>query len=187
MTVGDDPQVWSALGFALHDERVRLSGIELCLAPDDGPGVTKITAVGEGPARVDGLAVGWTPYGAPAAEPQPNGVVALDHVVIATDDLDRTVAALQDAGFELRRVRERARQAFLLAGPCILEVGESPEARGATFWGLAFAADLTLLAAHAGDLLGDVRDAVQPGRRIATLRGSAGSSVQVAFLSRRGE
>jgi hypothetical protein len=187
VTVGDDPGVWSALGFAVRDDRVRVGGIEICLAPGAGTGVTKVTAVGEGAARVDGLTIGWSPYGAPSGDAQPNGVLALDHVVIATDELERTVGALQAAGFELRRVRERARQAFLLAGPCILEVAESAEAGGATFWGLAFAADLDVLAAHAGELVGAVRDAVQPGRRITTLRGAAGSTVQIAFLSERTE
>ena len=185
VTVGDDPAVWSALGFAVHADRLRVGGIELCLSPDAGPGVTKVTAVGEGPTAVDGLAFGWSPYGALPGDVQPNGVVALDHVVIATDDLDRSVAALQDAGFELRRVRERARQAFLLAGPCVLELVEFADATGAAFWGLAFAADLDALASGAGGLVGDVRDAVQPGRRITTLQGAAGSSVQIAFLSER--
>ena len=187
VTVGDPPEVWSALGFAVRGDRIRVGGVELCLGPAPGPGVTKLTAVGEGDASVDGLAFGWTPYGSPPGDEHPNGVAALDHVVIATDDLERTTGALQAAGFELRRVRERARQAFLLAGPCILEVTESAEASAPAFWGLAFAGDLDALAAGAGELVGAARDAVQPGRRIATLRRSADASVPVAFLSRRAE
>ena len=107
--------------------------------------------------------------------------------MVVSDDLERTTTALQGAGFELRRMRERARQAFLLAGPCVLEVTESAEASAPAFWGLAFAGDLDALAASAGALVGDARDAVQPGRRIATLRRTASSSVPVAFLSRRAE
>jgi hypothetical protein len=185
VTVGDAPEVWSALGFALRGDRVRVGGLELCLGPAPGPGVSRVTAVGEGPAAVDGLAFGWTPYASPDGDEHPNGVVALDHVVAVTDDLERTTTALQSAGFVLRRVRERARQAFLLAGPCVLEVTESAEASAAAFWGLAFAGDLDALAASAGALVGAARDAVQPGRRIATLRSDAGSSVPVAFLSER--
>ena len=187
VTVGDAPEVWSALGFALHGDNVRVGGIELCLGAASGPGVSRVTAVGEGEDAIDGLAFGWTPYGAPPGDRHPNGVVALDHVVVATDDLERTTDALQAAGFELRRVRERARQAFLLAGPCVLEVTESADTAATAFWGLAFAADLDALALRAGDLVGDVRDAVQPGRRIATLRRAAGASMPVAFLSRRAE
>jgi hypothetical protein len=38
--------------------------------------------------------------------------------------------------------------------------------------------------AHAlGDLLGTPRDAVQPGRRIATLRAEAGLGPAIAFMS----
>jgi hypothetical protein len=187
VTVGDPPAVWSALGFAARGDRIRVGGLELCLGVAPGPGLRRVTAVGEGEAKVDGLAFGWTPYGSPAGDEHPNGVLGLDHVVVATDDLERTTSALQAAGFELRRVRERARQAFLLAGPCILEVVEHERASGAAFWGLAFVANLDTLRATAGELVGDVRDAVQPGRRIATLRGDAGSSVPVAFLSRRAE
>ena len=187
VTVGDPVEVWSALGFTLRGDRIRVGGIELCLGAASGTGLRKLTAVGQGEATVDGLAFAWTPYGSPPGDEHPNGVVALDHVVAVTDDLERTTTALQGAGFELRRVRERARQAFLLAGPCVLEVTESAETSAPAFWGLAFAGDLDALAAGAGALVGDARDAVQPGRRIATLRSTANSSVPVAFLSRRAE
>jgi hypothetical protein len=119
VTVGDAPAVWTALGFAPRGDRVRVGGLELCLGVAPGPGLRRVTAVGTGDARVDGLAFGWTPYGSPSGDEHPNGVVALDHIVVATDDLERTTAALQAAGFELRRVRERARQSFLVAGPCL--------------------------------------------------------------------
>jgi hypothetical protein len=139
----------------------------------------------------------------------PNGVVALDHVVVRSPDLDRTVAALEAAGVELRRRRvadpalgaasgngadlRRATpavvQAFFRMGPTILEVVGPAEATGdgpARFWGLAFAvADLDATAAFLGARLRPAVDAVQPGRRIATLDRGAGSSVPIAFLSAR--
>ncbi len=189
LTIGDDAAVWSALGFAVGGDRVLVGGVELRLDPEAPPGIAAATAVGDGPSAVDGLPFTWTPHPAPAGEPQPNGVVALDHVVIATPGLDRTVAALQGVGFELRRVRPEARQAFLLAGPCVLEIVELadrfPDSRCAAFWGLAFAADLDALAARAGDLVGAPRDAVQPGRRIVTARRGADPAVPIAFLSPR--
>ena len=187
VTVGDDPAVWSALGFAVAGDRVHVGGLVLVLDPRAGAGVTRVTAVGDGPASVDGLPFAWTQERAHVGAPQPNGVVALDHVVVATPDLDRTTAALEHVGFELRRVRAEARQAFLLAGPCLLEVTASDRVAAPVFWGLAFAADLDALAAHAGDRVGAPRDAVQPGRRIATLRRTAGSTVPTAFLSPRTE
>ena len=40
-------------------------------------------------------------------------------------------------------------------------------------------------AAALGPLLGEVRDAIQPGRRIGTIRREAGLGLPVAFLSAR--
>ena len=94
----------------------------------------------------------------------PNGAFAVDHVVVLTGSLDRTVAALQDAGLDLRRRDER--MAFLRLGPYILEVverGDDP----ARFWGLV------VVVADPGAVpgAGPAKNAVQPGRRIATVEG----------------
>jgi hypothetical protein len=43
--------------------------------------------------------------------------------------------------------------------------------------------DLDALADRLGEHLGSIRDAVQPGRRIATLRESAGLGESVAFMT----
>jgi hypothetical protein len=54
----------------------------------------------------------------------------------------------------------------------------------ARFWGLAFTvADLDAIAERLGNRLSGPRDAVQPGRRIATLRGEAGIGPAVAFMT----
>jgi hypothetical protein len=145
------------------------------------------------------------PVGGPPADRVPaphhaNGVNGLDHLVVATPDLDRTVAALTGAGLDLRRTRDagpgsgpdgaRRMQAFFRLGGTILEVVGIEGAHGggqATFWGLAFTVDdLDATATFLGDRLGPARDAVQPGRRIATLRRDAGSSVAMAFMSPAG-
>ncbi|HEX7292683.1 MAG TPA: hypothetical protein VF250_16305 [Conexibacter sp.] len=134
------------------------------------------------------------------ASPHPNGVSALDHVVAITPALDRTVAALQTAGLDLRRVREEPtpagapRQAFFRLGEVILEVVQAPdeaiERSGgpdgpAFFWGLAFkVADLdATVAAIGAERCSGPRPAVQPGRRIATLRRSAGLGLPVALMT----
>ncbi len=108
------------------------------------------------------------------------------------------VAALRGAGLDLRRVREEPtpagapRQAFFRLGATILEVVQEPaEAieragadRPAFFWGLAFLApDLDATVAGLGERAGEIRPAIQPGRRIATLRRSAGLSLPVALIT----
>jgi hypothetical protein len=45
--------------------------------------------------------------------------------------------------------------------------------------------DLDAAAARLGDGLGTPRDAVQPGRRIATARGAAGLGVPLALMTPR--
>ncbi|HKG35840.1 MAG TPA: hypothetical protein VKA89_05320, partial [Solirubrobacterales bacterium] len=54
----------------------------------------------------------------------------------------------------------------------------------AAFWGITLAVeDLDGCARALGDRLGEVHDAIQPGRRIASLRRSAGLGVPVALIS----
>jgi hypothetical protein len=54
------------------------------------------------------------------------------------------------------------------------------------FWGLTLVVDdLDAAAARLGDRVGPVKDAVQKGRRIATLRREAGLGVPVALMSPR--
>jgi hypothetical protein len=110
---------------------------------------------------------------------------------VFTPDLDRTFAALESAGLDLRRVRDAGtpehplRQGFYRLGEVILEVVGDVEPDGpARFWGLVVVvSDIEALAERLGDDLGAPRGAVQPGRRIATLRASAGLGVPVAFMS----
>jgi hypothetical protein len=99
------------------------------------------------------------------------------------------VAALEGTGLEARRVRDagKFRQVFFRLGDPVLEVVGPPEPSGdgpARFFGLALTvADLDATAAALGEDLGEVKDAVQPGRRIATLRRSAGCTTSLAFMS----
>ena len=176
--------------------RIRLAGSEA------GKGLAGWSLCGLGTTELDGLPTTRSERQPPAAAPaHPNGIAAIDHVVAITPALERTVAALEAAGLELRRIREEPtpagapRQAFFRLGPTILEVVQEPEeaiARGggadrpAFFWGLALVApDLEATAAGLGEHVGEARAAVQPGRRIATLRRSAGLSLPVALMSPR--
>jgi hypothetical protein len=178
-------EAWRRLGFAVGEDGAFATG-----------GVRLVTGAAELGVRVEGLAAeapdglaltaGAAPAAAPAAaQAHANGAVALDHVVALTDDLDRTLAALQAAGLDLRRVHEEARQGFLRLGPLILEVAERPVERPA-LWGLvAVVEDLDACARRLGPLLGSAREAVQPGRRIATVRRDAGIVTALAFMTPR--
>jgi hypothetical protein len=200
LTVADPPEIWGALGFEVEaglcvvgDLRFRLVGT------DAGRGLAGWSLREARGAELDGLPTTRSDRPPPAeSSPQPNGVVALDHVVAISPALDRTVAALERAGLDLRRIREEPtpagapRQAFFRLGAPILEVVQEPaEAteraggdRPAFFWGLAFVApDLDATVAALGDRVSEARPAVQPGRRIATLRRSAGLSVPVALIT----
>ena len=128
------------------------------------------------------------------APPHPNGISAIDHVVLATPDTRRTFAALEAAGFALRRVRDAGahRQGFFLFADALLEVvgppEPEPEPGPAALWGVTFVChDLDAAARCFGaGRLGAPRDAVQPGRRIAVADRAAGLGVRVALMSPRG-
>ncbi len=200
LTVADSPDAWSALGFEVDgdacvvgDVRIRLAGTET------GKGLLGWSLRGVEERDLDGLATTGSDRPPPGTSPShPNGIVALDHVVAISPALGRTVAALEGAGLDLRRIREEPtpagapRQAFFRLGATILEVVQEPaEAseraggdRPAFFWGLAFVApDLDATVAALGDRVSEARPAVQPGRRIATLRRSAGLSLPVALMT----
>jgi len=162
--------------------------------------------------ELDGLptTISERPAPAPSADGEPapahpNGVSGIDHVVAFSPSLDRTVAALRSAGLELRRIREQPtpagapRQAFFRLGAVILEVVQAPaqalasspewERAGgadapARFWGLALVvADADRAAAAFAPHLSEFRPAVQAGRRIATVRRSAGLALPLALMS----
>ena len=205
LTIADEPATWAALGFAVDGEGVcRVGGVRFALAGRDaGRGIVRWALRALASEELDGLPTARDADAAPPGEPpaHPLGVVALDHVVAVSPRLDRTVAALQRAGLDLRRIREEPtpagapRQAFFRVGEAILEAIQEPEEiverhggseRPAFFWGLAFVvADIDAAAQQLGDRAGPVRPAVQPGRRIVPLRRSAGLAVPVALMTPR--
>ena len=200
ITIADPPELWRDAGFAIDGDTLQAGSVLIHLAgPNAARGITGCTMREVSGERPDGLPITRSTSDPPSlAEPHPNGVRKLDHLVAVSADLDRTVSALEQIGLDLRRVRDEPapggapRQAFFRAGEVILELVQSPprsdgSQRGdapALFWGLAFQVeDLAKSAALLGDRLGKARDAVQPGRRIATLRREAGITTAVAFMS----
>jgi hypothetical protein len=190
LRLADGAEPWAELGFHVSGVGVRLDGVSLELgAPGQGIVGWRLRGI-EPVSSIDGLdtSVGEAPSDA-ERPPHPNGAVGLDHVVVVTPRFARTAAELAEAGIELRRIRQAPggiRQGFRRLGPAILELVEAREQRDgpARFWGLVVnVSDLDALAERLGDRLGEVRPAVQPRRRIATLRPSAGLGEAVAFMS----
>jgi hypothetical protein len=195
IVVADDPAAWEGLGFAVAPGgAMAFGGIRVVAAGRGaGEGIVRVAAAGlaDGGERPDGLPIvaAGAAAGAEAAAPHPNGAVALDHVVAFTGDLDRTLAALRRSGLDLRGLRQPpeapARMAFLRLGGLLLELVETG-ADPPSFWGLVVVVeDLDAAAGRLGDRLGRPRDAVQPGRRIATVRPEAGLSVALALMTPR--
>lgn len=190
-----DPAAWRGAGFAVGDDGCVVGGVTLEFVAGDG-GIVDWALTGARAAGIDGLPtrLGADPAADGASGEHPNGVVGIDHIVVMTPLLERTIEAFEDAGVELRRVREgetgmgRFRQAFFRLGRPVLEVVET-EAAGedapARFWGITFGtSDLDAAAALLGERVGRVKKAVQPGRRIATVRSEAGLGLPVALISR---
>ena len=211
LVVADVADAWRACGFAVDGDVCLVGEVRIRFAPQEGRrGLSAWSLRGVESTALDGLPTTvsesdrtqLSPHTgdncAQTPQEHPNGVIALDHVVAISSDLDRTVAALEAAGLDLRRIREEPtpagapRQAFFRLGQAILEVVQEPaEAteraggdRPAFFWGLAFVTpDLDTTVAFFGDRASEPRDAVQAGRRIATLRRSAGLGLPVALMT----
>jgi hypothetical protein len=207
VTVADEPATWEAAGFSVDgDGTCRIGHVRVALVGrEHGKRILGWTLRGvpTGPdhgdsglddSGLDGLATAITD--AEPCEPavHPNGAELIDHIVLLTPDRARTLAAFGSVGLEPRRTRETDQygapfvQTFFVAGEVIVElIGPAePSGDGATgFFGLAHTVhDLDATKALLGDHLGAVKDAVQPGRRIATLRHKdVGMSVATAFMS----
>jgi catechol 2,3-dioxygenase-like lactoylglutathione lyase family enzyme len=201
LTVVDSSAAWREVGFAVDADSCVVDRTRIRLAPaEPGLGIVEWSLRGvAGPVDLDGIRTSRSERPPPGQAPaHPNGITCLDHVVAITPDLERTVAVMEAAGLDLRRVREEPtpagapRQAFFRLREVILEViQEPPEAieraggdHPAFFWGLAFTTpDLDATVVALGDRVGEIRDAVQPGRRIATVRRSAGLALPVALMT----
>ena len=197
LVVADPPEKWEAAGFTLAGEGVIHVGQVAIELGAEGKGLVRWALAGVDSAELDGLATELTEDGPVEPAVHANGVEAIDHVVAFSPDMNPTVPVIEAAGLDLRRIREEPtpagapRQAFFRLGEVILEVVQQPEdapgfdpARRARLWGLAFICpDLDALAERFGEVINGPRNAVQPGRQIATLRREAGLAIPIAFMT----
>jgi hypothetical protein len=188
IAIGADPAAWSAAGFAIEDDSTRTGSVQLDLVAGEGILGWRLYP---GAEEIDGRPVAAATAPA-AAGTHPNGISQIDHLVVFTPELERTTEAFEAIGVERRRVREvetddgLLRQGFFRLDEVILEAVEHSKVEpGPTrFWGITFAvADLDACAHLLGEKLGSIRDAVQPARRIATVRREAELGLPVALIS----
>jgi hypothetical protein len=201
LTVVGDPDVWRSIGLVVSaDGLIPLVGTSIRVTTpsdaDDERGISGWSLSGIGASRaeltIDGLPTSIVDEQSPQFAQHPIGASGLDHVVVLTSDLVRTSEAIADVTeCELKRIREigSMKQGFhrIGRGGLIVEIVERPDvpAGPAAFWGLVINVD-DIDAAY--ELLGDDRisrpkDAVQPGRRIATISNDVGLGLPVALMT----
>jgi hypothetical protein len=196
--VADPADAWARAGFGIDDAVCRVGGV-------------RIRLLGHGPEAGTGI-VGWSLRGLPSdgdldgvptmrsdavpARPatHANGVIAIDHVVLLSPDLARTVESFATIGLTPRRERDAElggqpiRQIFFRLGELIVEVVGSPQTRNegpSTLWGITYVVeDIDATSSFFGARTTPVKDAVQAGRRITTIRHQDfGMSVRTAMIS----
>ena len=192
--VGGSREPWEALGFAADESGripLRNGALEFTQA-DRGMSGMVVDTTGAVPDDIEGVGL-YRGHVVPTLE-QPNGAFELDHVVLMTAALERSSDAVEAAlGLPCKRIRETetVRQAFHRfadetdARGCIIEIVESPRVECTSLFGLVVnVADLDAVCERWGsDVIGTPKPAVQPGRRIATVRSTVGLGVAVALMT----
>jgi hypothetical protein len=178
LVVGGSPEPWDAMGFAkLSTERSRtlfsLSDVQLIVDSSHEPGMLDWALADE-------------PFSGPAGA---IGCLGVDHVVLRTNDLDETSAEVARlTGAPRKRVRDAGNgvtQGFHRVGSVVVEVvAGGAQVEKTALWGFVVnVADLDAVCNHVGpDVVGQPKNAVQPGRRIATARTTAGLGVPFALM-----
>ena len=202
LEIADPADAWRQAGFSVDSDAVcRVGGVRIRLVGRGrGAGIVGWSLRGlpsnGSVGDLDGIPTTTSSALAAAPAAHANGVTAIDHIVLLSPDLGRTVESLVSIGVHPRRERDAelggrpVRQIFFRLGEAILEVVGSPgtaDEGPSTLWGVTYvAADIDATASFFGDRTTPVKEAVQPGRRITTLRHhELGISVRSAVISAR--
>jgi len=190
LTIGGKAEIWSSAGFDVMElssgESIcQLGNIQLLFDPTNEQGISS-AAVNGMSGTIDSLkfvkstGLSSTDEDRHPRSIHPNGVTLIDHLVVTTTDCDKTTLAFEANGIHPRRVRTfgdneaEMRQTFFWLGDVILElVGPNQsETKGqAMFWGLALISEnLQVTADYLGEKCTPVKPAVQPGRKITTIK-----------------
>lgn len=190
--VGDDPSAWERLGFRINQRRCLVGRTEVVFS--DGPtGIHSWALRNSLPSQFGPIPTTFTEN--PAPEPSivhPNGSVGFHHVVLMVPEFDKGKTALRNAGVQVEDGQPFGSpdKAMLRSAPKMGDIEleligpkSEDQSRNWDLWGLVIAvSDIEATTEFVGDLLGRVKPAVQPHRRIATLRKEAELGVAVAFL-----
>ena len=194
--VGGARESWQQLGLTFTGATSRLGDVAL-VVEGETPGLLDwtLSADRDDTVSLDGITTHLV-----SRDPGPPSVsdgigptvgIRLDHVVINTDDGERTSSALEDVlGAELRRVRDVGRgvfQRFHVLDNTVLEIVSGPhvERQGSHLWGMVLSvADIDSLFDHVGpDAMTPPKQAVQKGRLISTIRANVGLGVPFAVMT----
>lgn len=206
--LGSPLEAWTGLGFVIEDSSTQtvmsVAGLgfrfvdEISVSSESAVTGWTLASDSVGPADVDGIATRWLPVplastSTTVANPGHRlRVSAIDHIVIMTGSLDRTSEGIARClGAPRKRVRDAGggvRQGFHRVGDIILEVVERPDvdvSTPASVWGVVFVVeDLDETVSWLGpDVVSSPRDAVQSGRRIASIRREVGLGLPVALMT----
>src|SRR4051794_31488222 len=108
--IADPPDAWAAAGFTVDDDGTCVVGhVRLRLVGrDDGRKRIQSWSLRGVPAdieSIDGLTTTSSDDPMPTPVTHPNGAEVIDHIVVTSPDVDRTVAALGAVGVAALRTR----------------------------------------------------------------------------------
>ena len=193
---GGQRLAWQSL-FPLSDSSsYLLSDVSLVVDENHPAGLTgwTIEAGRDASVSIDGIPT--TLVSSSPRPPQTSAIgnqraVGLDHVVVNTDDIDRTCESItRELGLEVRRERQLgngAVQRFHKLDNTIIEVVTGPHVTtpGSSLWGMVVSVDdLFELCEELGEnVTSPPKKATQPGRYISTVRGSVGLGIPFALMT----
>ena len=196
LTAGGQRSSWQSLGLTCTDHSCLLADVDLVFEP------TSTGLLGwtfecdrDDEVSIDGIPTRLvTPVERTQSGESRLGrqrIVSLDHVVVNTDDIDRTCATITEVlGLEVRRERELgngAVQRFHKLHNTIIEVVTGPHVTtsGASLWGMVVSVDdLFDYFDEVGEqVTSPPKKATQPGRYISTVRSSVGLGVPFALMT----
>lgn len=186
---------WESIGLKFDGFSCYLGNVALEIH-EGTPGLTGWTIAAEHPGvfDIDGIATTVVAESSTHTGSSLCGtekITGLDHVVVNTDNLDRTCDALcRHLGVEVRRERDAGRgvvQRFIKLSNTIIEVVTGPHVTtpGASLWGMVISVDnMETWAAQCGpDVTSVPKQATQPGRLISTVRSGVGLGVPFAVMT----